>query len=79
MKGALAIASAVKSGEISAAIDLEPRRHPSALFLRLRHPQGQPMKAVLVNGTKWTDFDAAKEWVRISSPSNHLYKVVARY
>jgi hypothetical protein len=75
----LTLASHAAAGEISATIDLEPRRHPSALFLRLRHPQGQPMKAVLVNGKKWTDFDAAKEWVRIPTPSNHLYKVVARY
>jgi hypothetical protein len=75
----LTLASHAAAGEISATIDLEPRRHPSALFLRLRHPQGRPMKAVSVNGKKWTDFDAAKEWVRIPSPSNHLYKVVARY
>ena len=37
------------------------------------------MKTVSVNGEKWADFDAAKEWVRITSPSNGFYKVVARY
>jgi hypothetical protein len=71
--------SRAASGEISALIALEPRTLPSALFVRLRHPHSQPMKTVSVNGEKWTDFDASKEWVRISSPSNDFYKVVARY
>ena len=71
--------SRTASDEISALIDLELRTLPSALFVRLRHPHSQPMKTVSVNGKKWTDFDAAKEWVRISGPTKDLYKVVARY
>ena len=61
----LTLTSHAARSEVAATIDLEPRKPASALFLRLRHPQGQPMKAVSVNGKKWADFDAAKEWVRI--------------
>jgi hypothetical protein len=75
----LALASHAASGEISATICLESRKPASVLFLRLRHPQGQPMKGVSVNGKVWADFDAAKECVRIPNPNTDHYTVVARY
>ena len=38
---------------------------PHAVLLRLRHPQAVPIKGVAVNGRPWTDFDAAKEVIRL--------------
>jgi hypothetical protein len=37
------------------------------------------MRSVTVNGTTWSDVDAAGEWVRIPRPSGSRYVVVARY
>jgi hypothetical protein len=49
------------------------------LFLRLRHPSGKPLLTVTVNGMKWVDFDAQREWVRIENPANEKYTVTASY
>ncbi len=73
------VESAAAQGEIRAEIDTPRRKLPSALFLRLRHPQGKPLRSVRVNGQPWTDFDTAKEWVRIPSPAEQSYSVVAKY
>ena len=75
----LAVESRASMGEIAATVEMPSRTRPSALLVRLRHPTGQPLRSVLVNGTNWTDFDAAKEWVRIPSPSERRYTIVARY
>ena len=46
---------------------MEPltRGKPDCVVLRLRHPDGKPMKAVTVNGKPHDRFDAAKETVTI--------------
>jgi hypothetical protein len=44
-----------------------PRREPPAyLLVRLRHPQGKPLRAVTLNGARHSDFDAGEEWIRVS-------------
>ncbi len=73
------IESRVASGTIRADIDLEGPKRPSALLVRLRHPQARRMRFVTVNGSGWRDFDAAKEWVRISTPAAPRYEVTASY
>ncbi|MBX7258291.1 MAG: hypothetical protein K1Y02_18150 [Candidatus Hydrogenedentes bacterium] len=59
------IASDVDNGRITATVDIPSRKPPKNVLLRLRHPQGAPIKSVSVNGKPWNDFDAAKEYVRL--------------
>jgi hypothetical protein len=37
------------------------------------------MRSVTVNGKPWTDFDPAKEWVRIPKPAERRYNVAVEY
>jgi hypothetical protein len=66
-------------GLIQAELDLPARNPPDSLFLRFRHPERHPMRAVTVNGRDWTDFDPDQEWIRIAIPRARRYSVVARY
>jgi hypothetical protein len=72
------VQSSAGSGNIRAKVELERREAPNCVLVRLRHPQGKPMKAVTVNGKEWKDFDAQKEWVRLSGAGGR-YEVVVRY
>jgi hypothetical protein len=75
----LRINSHAAANEISTSIDLDQRKQPAGLLLRLRHPLGLPMQSITLNGRNWTDFDVAKEWVRIPNPNQNHYEIVARY
>jgi hypothetical protein len=75
----LQIRSRVAENKIFASIDLELRKQPARLLLRLRHPLGLQMKSVTLNGEKWTDFNIAKEWVQIPNPSKNHYDVEIQY
>jgi hypothetical protein len=59
------IQSHANEGYIEATINPPTRQTPSDLVIRLRHPDGKPMRAVTVNGQPHTDFDPQKETVRI--------------
>ncbi len=61
------IFSHVNSGVIEAVIDPPQRSTPKAIVIRIRHPKGLPMKAVMVNGKTWNDFDPKREIVRIAA------------
>jgi hypothetical protein len=76
---ALTVESRATNGEISATVEMPSRKRPATLLVRLRHPQAQPMRSVSVNGKEWSDFDPAKEWVRVANPGEKIYTVVARY
>jgi len=54
------------------------RRAPTAIVIRLRHPDGKPMKSVAVNGRPHKDFDPKKETVRVASRVGPI-TVRARY
>jgi hypothetical protein len=72
------ITSSAGDGHIDAEIQPPTRRSPKRLVIRLRHPEGKPMKAVTVNGEPHQDFDAAKEIVRIA-PTTERVTVRAEY
>jgi hypothetical protein len=72
------IESDVDHGKIVARVDLPSRAVPAVVFLRLRHPQARPMKSVSVNGKPWSDFDPAKELIRLRSVSGSV-QVEAEY
>jgi hypothetical protein len=75
----MTVASHVAKGRIVADISMPDRRRPQVLLVRLRHPEGRPIRTVTVDGRNWTDFDARKEWVRIPNPDRQRYSVVAGY
>lgn len=70
--------SSAAAGSIRATVKLDGREAPKDVFLRIRHPEGKPMKHVTVNGKEWKDFDAQKEWVKIPGTQGQ-YEVVVRY
>jgi len=53
-------------GYIEATINPPTRQAPKIVVLRLRHPDGKPMRAVTINGKPHADFDPQKETVRIA-------------
>lgn len=67
------------AGNIAVEIDMPDRASPAVLLVRLRHPQGKPIRAATVNGQPWTDFDVQKEWLRIERPSSGHYSIVVSY
>jgi hypothetical protein len=59
------IVSDVDNGRITATVELPSRKPPREVTLRFRHPKSAPIKSVTVNGNNWTDFDPAKEFIRL--------------
>ncbi len=75
----MAIASQPGGKRIEAEIRMQDRRRPKALLVRFRHPAETRMKSVTVNGKAWSDFDPAKEQVRIAAPAERSYSIVVDY
>lgn len=72
------LTSHVSQGYIEAKVDIPVRKAPDVIVLRVRHPEGKPMRMVTVNGRPWTDFDAALETVRLK-PANEPITVRVSY
>ncbi len=66
------IVSSVAGGHIDAVIDPPRRVAPKRLVIRVRHPQGKPMRAVTLNGRPYGDFDPLKEAVSLPSSKERL-------
>jgi hypothetical protein len=66
------IVSSVARGHIDAVVDPPTREMPRRLVIRMRHPQGKPMRAVTVNGKPHRDFDSVKETVSLPSGKERL-------
>lgn len=73
------IQSQIDSGKITASVNLANQPAPETLLIRFRDPKAKRMRSVTVNGQNWSDFNAAKEWIRIKNPSEHHYEIVASY
>ncbi len=54
-------------GYIEARVDVPARSKPSAIVLRLRHPEGKPMRQVTVNGQAHDAWDAARETITLDA------------
>ena len=67
------------TGRITAEISMPDRSRPTALVVRLRHPQSKPIKSVTLNGRPWADFDNVTESVRIPQPSERRYTIAVAY
>ena len=72
------IVSDAGNGTIAATVEMPSRRAPKAILLRLRHPKAASIKSVTMNGRPWTDFDAAKEAIRLHDVKGTI-KVEAVY
>ena len=72
------ITSATNAGHIDAVIQPPVRTAPRRIVLRLRHPDGKPMRAVTVDGKPHRDFDPKQETVTLK-PSRKPITVRATY
>ncbi|MGO8925321.1 MAG: hypothetical protein ACLQU3_00135 [Limisphaerales bacterium] len=59
------IVSDVGHEGLAATVTLPSRNPPLEVVLVLRHPTSAAIAAVKVNGQDWTDFDAARGWVKL--------------
>jgi hypothetical protein len=72
------ISSNAAEGEIAAVVQLPEDCTAKKVVLRLRHPDGKPMQAVLVLGKRHADFDPQKETITFA-PAGKIITVQARY
>jgi hypothetical protein len=72
------IESAVAKGQIEAVVHLPPKCAAKKIVIRLRHPDGKPMKSVTVQGKPHKDFDPQKETVTFA-PDGETVTVQAQY
>ncbi len=72
------IVSAVASGHIDAVVEPPTRSAPAAIVLRLRHPEGKPIRAVEVDGQPHADFDNTLQVVRLA-PAGATIRVRVDY
>jgi len=72
------VAAAANGRSIRADITLPRDSTCPAVKIRLRHPQGRPMRSVTIDGKRAASFDARDELVEIPSPAGTV-RVVAEY
>jgi hypothetical protein len=72
------IESHVQAGTIEATIEPPARSQPKQIVLRLRHPDGKPIRKVTVDGKDHAAFDAAKACIRIE-PAGQTINVKAEF
>jgi hypothetical protein len=70
--------SHVRDGYIEASIEPPTRTPPKRVVIRIRHPEGKPMRSVTVDGKPHQDFDASKEYVSVQ-PTGGRVTVRAGY
>ncbi len=72
------INSAAAKGQIEAVVELPAKCSAKKIVLRLRHPEGKPMKSVTVQGKPHADFDPKKETITLE-PADGKITVRAQY
>ena len=72
------LSSHVKDGYIEANIEPPTRDAPKLLVLRLRHPDGQRIRRVTVNGKSHRNFDPVRECIFLK-PTRERMVVLAKY
>lgn len=73
------VESRIAAGQIIAEVDMAAAPRPKTLLVRLRHPDGKPIRYATVNGVPWPHFDPARQWIEIPEPSAGHYALVAYY
>lgn len=72
------LTSRVKDGVIDARVEPPARAAPKSIVLRLRHPDGKPMRTVTINGRPHAGFDAKRETITLPAGAKPL-EVRAEY
>jgi hypothetical protein len=72
------IRSFAADGRIEAVVQPPARNAPAHTYLRFRHPAKAAMTRVTMDGAAWSDFDPAKEWIRLPAGKAEL-RVIAYY
>ncbi|MHB8973404.1 MAG: hypothetical protein ACYC4N_23440, partial [Pirellulaceae bacterium] len=67
------IESAVKQGRIDATIESPTRKPPQHIVLRVRHPEGKPMRAVTVDGKPHQEFDPGQDTITLAPAATTLH------
>jgi hypothetical protein len=75
----LEIESHAATGEIRARFTPPERNRPKTVYLRLRHPDGKPIRSVMLGGREYSRFDAVKEWIVLPGDLEGAQEIVARY
>jgi len=75
----LQITSQVAQGRITSRLSPPQRTPPKTIYLRLRHPDGKPMRSVTVNGRPHDRFDVKKEWIILPGRIEQDQEIVAQY
>ena len=63
---------ALSQNKITLTASLSLRRSPGHIIARFRHPDKSPIKSVIVNGQKYSKFDAIKGDVDLSGLSGKV-------
>ena len=72
------IRSAVARGQIEATIQPPDREPPTRIVIRLRHPDGKPIRSVTVQGKGYDGFDPRNDTISVT-PSVGPIEVRAQY
>ncbi len=64
--------SAVARGEIEATIEPPQREPPARIVIRLRHPDGKPIRSVTVQGKRYDGFDPQKDTVSVATSEGSI-------
>jgi len=72
------VESSVSSDFIRAVVRMPDRKVPEQGFIRLRHPDGRPMRKVTVNGENYKEFDAEREIVVLSG-QGHVMDITVHF
>jgi hypothetical protein len=75
----LEINSSAATGKIHADLSCLQCKPGEKIVLRLRHPEGKPIRSVTVNGESWNNFSVAKEWIEIPNAASKPYAIDAMY
>jgi len=73
------VQSSAAAGAIEAVIEPPRDNQPSRLVLRLRHPEGKPIRNVTVNGRRHRDFDPLREAITLLPSAEGKITVRAAY
>jgi hypothetical protein len=71
--------SHVAQGDVRVTLEPPARNRPQAVYLRIRHPQGKPLKTVLLNGGPYDKLDRDKEWIILPGTMEGRQEIVAQY
>ncbi len=66
------IESSLKSGTLKAVLDPPTRTPPKAVVVRLRHPEGKPIRKATIEGLDAGGFETGTDTVRIFRPERKL-------